>query len=390
MPLPDITRSLPATARSAVTQRVTTPEQTPVTGARPRPARRGRAIAGVTAAAVTAAVLAAAPAVAAAPRPPLRYHTFNVPGSTATEVIGINDKGVFTGVYVPQGHPNVVAGYIDARGRITSFTYPAPAYYTHSVAINNQGTAVGFSQHGHGPVQGWLRSPSGTFTPINDPLAGTGNNQGTEAQSVNDHSVVAGVYITSGDVSHGFVYRSGHFTTVDVPRGFYGKPYRGSGIFGINNAGVMVGAYNPSRTNVTLGYAETPGQFTSITGPGAGTQPGDATYANAISNTGVIAGTSNGPSGVSHGWVLAGCAFTLLHDPHAAGAFGAAPEGINRHGVVVGIYLDARGYPHVHGFLVATGITGAAPHSPCPPAAPVRPGGVTRVTPAYRLALPAR
>jgi hypothetical protein len=118
---------------------------------------------------------------------------------------------------------------------------------------------------------------------------------------------------------------------------------------------------------VIVGYVDTAGHFTSITGPGAGTRPGDATYANAISNTGVIVGTSNGPSGAQHGWVLSGSRFTTLHDPHATGAIGTMPEGINRHGVVVGIYLDARG--RSHGFLVATAITGAASPPPSPPAA---------------------
>jgi hypothetical protein len=273
------------------------------------------------------------------------------------ERAGHGHRGVFTGDYVAKNKPNALAGYIDAHGRITSFTYPTPTYYTHSIGINNQGTAVGFSQHGHSPCRGWLRSPSGRFTPLNDPAAGTGAGQGTEPQTINDHGVVAGFYRTSSDVFHGFVYRSGHFTTVDVPHAFYGKRASGSEITGINNAGVMVGVDTPRAKEVIVGYVDTAGHFTSITGPGAGTRPGDATYANAISNTGVIVGTSNGPSGAQHGWVLSGSRFTTLHDPRATGAIGTTPEGINRHGVVVGIYLDARG--RSHGFLVATGITGA-------------------------------
>src|SRR5262249_39071780 len=49
----------------------------------------------------------------------------------------------------------------------TAFFHPTSAFATHSVDINDHGAVAGFSQHGHGPYQGWLRSPSGRFTPIN-------------------------------------------------------------------------------------------------------------------------------------------------------------------------------------------------------------------------------
>jgi hypothetical protein len=345
----------------------------------------------ITAAAVTVAGLAAAPAAVAAPAAPLVYHTFNVPGSIETEVIGINDSGVLTGDYVAKDNEHVLAGFIDAHGHITSFTYPSPAYFTHSIGINNGGTAVGFSQDRHTHLyQGWLRSPSGQFTPINDPAAGTGANQGTQAQTINDHGVVVGVYESSTGAVHGFTYHSGHYTTLHVPHAFYGKPGYGVGITCNNNADAMVGWVTPTANNVVEGLVDTTGHVTTFTGPGAGTRTGDATFANAISNTGAIVGTSNGPTGVSHGWVLSGSHFTTLADPHATGAFGTTPEGINRHGAVVGVYLDSHGL--VHGFLVATGITGAASPVPARPAAtghtPAR--QATRRPQAYRTAMPAR
>jgi hypothetical protein len=349
--------------------------------------------AGVTGAAVTAAILATAPAVAALPAaaPSLVYRTFNVPGSIATELIGINDSGVLTGDYVAKNNEHVLAGFIDARGHITSFTYPSPASYTHSIGINNAGAAVGFSQNRHTHLyQGWLRSPAGHFTPLNDPAAGTGANQGTQADTINDHGVVVGVYITSTGAVHGFRYQSGQYATITVPHAYYGKPGYGVGIACNNNAGAMVGWVTPTASNVVEGLVDTAGNVTTFTGPGAGTRPGDATFANAISNTGAIVGTSNGPSGASHGWVLSGTRFTTLADPHATGAFGTAPEGINRHGVVAGVYLDTHGLPH--GFLVNTGITGAASPVPARSAAsgPTPASGTTGMAPVYRTALPAR
>jgi len=345
----------------------------------------------ITATAVTVTALAAAPAATAAPAAPPVYHTFNVPGAIATEVIGINDNGVLTGDYVVKDNKQqALVGFIDAHGHITSFNYPTP-YWTKSVGINNAGTAVGFSLNRHTHLyKGWLRSPSGQFTPINDPAAGTGANQGTQVDTINDHGVVVGVYVTSTGAIHGFSYHAGHYTSITVPHAYYGKPGYGVGIGCNNNAGAMVGWVTPSGKNVVEGLVDTAGHITTFTGPGAGAQPGDATYANAISNTGAIVGTSNGPTGVSHGWVLSGSHFTTLADPHATGAFGTTPEGINRHGAVVGVYLDSHGL--VHGFLVATGITGAASPVPARPAAtghtPAR--QATRRPQAYRTAMPAR
>jgi hypothetical protein len=366
----------------------------PMTTVRMRPPRRWRTVAGVIAVTAAAALLVTAPAAVAAPARQLRYQTVNLPGAITTVPIGINDKGVFTGVYVPEKKPREGVGFIDAHGHVTSFTYPAPDFVTESEGINNRGTVVGFSQHGHSPYQGWLRSPSGRFTPLTDPLAGTGAFQGTFPEGVTDHGVVAGDYFTSRNILHGFVWRAGRFTTVDVPHGFYGKPDWGSGINGINNAGVIVGYYTPSRKNVVVGSVDSAGQVFSFTGPGGGTRPGYFTFAEAISNTGAIAGQGVGPRGVHDGWVLSGFRFTTVKDPNATtapskvGDSGTLPYGINRYGVVVGEYFDAR---HIgRGFLVRTGITGGA--SLPPPSAPgatgpAPVGGAAGLAPGPRIAL---
>jgi hypothetical protein len=325
----------------------------------------------VLAAMAGAAVLAAAPAAVASPAQQLRFRTINVPGAAATELLAINDFGVLAG------------GYQDATGwhafiktarHITRFSYPRSSY-TIASSIDDQGTASGWYQRSDGSYAGLVRSPAGQLTPLSDPRAGTGANQGTIATAVNDRGTVVGLYITSANIEHGFVYRSGRFATVDVPGGFYGKPGWGSYINDLNNAGVMVGEYTPSNDNVVEGYVETPGRhYFSFTAPGAGTRPGYRTEPESISGTGVIAGDTLGPSGIYHGWALSGFRYTPINDPLATTIpakgrnGGTFPTVINRHGVLVGTYFDAR---HVeHGFLVRTGLTQAATIPRTPPATP--------------------
>lgn len=339
-------------------------------------ARHAKATWCLLAATAAAALLTAAPAALAAPTRHLRFHTIEVPGSIVTELFGINDHGAFVGIYTPKTKPLHTPGFIEANGHITSFSYPHRLSYTLPFGINNQGTVVGYHIRNNYSFGGFLRSPSGHFIPLNDPLAGTGEYQGTAPVSVNDHGVVAGYYVTPRDVYHGFVYRAGRFTTVNVPGAFYNKRFSGSGIDGVNDAGVMVGFYTPSRQSVVEGYIESPsGHFFSFVGPGAGTRPGDSTFPEAISNTGAIAGVGSGPRGVEHGWVLSRFRYTMIKDPRATtapskgGFSGTTAFGINRHGTVVGGYWTLPRH-FVHGFLVRTGITGATTVQSGTPLAP--------------------
>src|SRR5437773_10864107 len=61
--------------------------------------------------------------------------------------------------------------------------------------------------------------PDGTFTVFDAPGAGTGPNQGTIADNINPAGVIAGDYIDSSSVYHGFVPPADGtaITTLDAP-----------------------------------------------------------------------------------------------------------------------------------------------------------------------------
>ena len=109
-----------------------------------------------------------------------------MPGSTATSVIGINDRGEAAGTYV------------DAAGDRHGFVLSGGVYTTLDVPA-----ADGF----------------------------------TVAQGINNAGQVAGLYRDEDGTSHGFVLYKGAYTTVDVPGAFWTE------IYSINAAGEIVGAY---------------------------------------------------------------------------------------------------------------------------------------------------
>ena len=90
------------------------------------------------------------------------------------------------------------------------------------------------------------------------------------------------------------------------------------------------------------GFVYNNGTFTTLNVPGA-----NATYANAISNSGEVAGTYTDSSFTAHGFVYDNGTFTTLNAP---GANGTLPTAINDRGDVAGEYNDSIG---AHGFLAS-------------------------------------
>src|SRR5947209_3681680 len=86
------------------------------------------------------------------------------------------------------------------------------------------------------------------FTTVDDPLgvpcvdilAGDG------PFGVNSSGVIVGVYFDSAGRSHGYVYRSGIFTTVDHPNAG-SSAGQGTFLVSINNRGVIGGTYTDAN-----------------------------------------------------------------------------------------------------------------------------------------------
>jgi len=138
-----------------------------------------------------------------------------------------------------------------------------------------------------------------------------------------DNSIV-GSFGEGQSRTHGFLYRRGECTLLDVP-GIY--------VFeanGINTARHIVGGLSDSGGQ--HGFLLKDEQFTIIDYPDASTH---ATTLNGINNRGHIVGTFTTQGGSIHGFVYAGGSFTEIYYPDSVSTWA---QGINQAGVVVGFY----------------------------------------------------
>ena len=227
----------------------------------------------------------------------------NFPGSTQTQVTGLNDRGVTVGFWSDMNTANqqndnfgfywlngrfhnvnfptrdnstppvnqllgvndqdvAVGFYNDANGNSHGYTFGIHGGWFHRVtinrassvtaaAINNSDDVAGFFTNAKGAVDGFLHTARGrTYT-----LAYPGASM-TQALGVNDFREVVGVYtVGSGNnaVTHGFTWTPERgFRTVNDPHGAGGAT-----VNGVNDSGDIVGFYTDSAGN-TDGFAAVP------------------------------------------------------------------------------------------------------------------------------------
>ncbi len=281
-----------------------------------------------------------------------------------TEAIAICPTGQVAGFYA--GYSNSIHAYVRATdGTIT--TLDAPGAGTGAGAIplpgNNPGTyavagdacglVAGYFIDSRNVAHGYLRAADGTLTVFDVPHAGTGNGQGTFAGNMSmSGEVIAGGYVDSTGMNHGFLRASnGTVTEFDVPAAATG-PGLGTTTFWaqcVNPAGAMTGGYY-DQNGAIHGYLRNPdGTITTFDAPGAGTGSGQGTYTWAINPAGTTAGASQDNNGVYHGLLRTADGKITIYDIKGAGTGagqGTQAEGINPSGVIEGYYTDANNVSH--------------------------------------------
>lgn len=239
---------------------------------------------------------------------------------------------------------------------------------------------------------------AGTLTPIPDYPGATDN---TSVLAINDNLEIAGGYVSSDGVEHGFYGPlGGTYTSFDIGTGgTYARAIGSDGtILAINNTDAFssfsdVGQYEISPggtvTQVTLGGVPAGGIVQGINSNGtfvgevwgpssaAGYTGTNAAYTSPITLPGISTSfvrprsinDSNEIVGfyigsISHGFVLEkGIAKTVNYvvtDPNLISAYGSTVtgtylEGVNNAGLITGVWMDANYNPHA--FLLSPDLT---------------------------------
>jgi hypothetical protein len=159
------------------------------------------------------------------------FHNFDVPGSTWTIVLGLNNAGDFAGSDIPSS--GVQSGFVSIGGVITEFTV-AGSTNTLAYQINDRNQAAGYYIDVSGITHGYYRDSDGSiFAPI-DPAGSTG----TIVFGNNNKNWIVGRYPDASGVTHGFVFiPPDQYVTYDFPGSTF------TSLNGINKRGLIVGRY---------------------------------------------------------------------------------------------------------------------------------------------------
>jgi PEP-CTERM motif len=276
------------------------------------------------------------------------FVTIDVAGAYGTDVYGINDNGLVSGLSFNSS--GVSTGFLYNQGSLTSYTAPLPgggnAVDTEFYQVNNAGQ-VAVSYYGADGIYhaATYNSVAGTWSYIPDIPGYAGNLAG----GINNNGLVVGDAFTTINQSTatylggvGWSYNGAYSPLFTAPGS--APANGGTATYSVNDAGQIVG-YAIDSSGIYHGYVKTGSSFTTLDFPGAAQFGG--TVANGINNAGVVTGYYyNDSSGDFSGFTWQNGVFTTLNFP---GALDTAITAINDRGDLAGYYVDANG--NLEGFV---------------------------------------
>ena len=282
--------------------------------------------------------------------------SFDAPGSMYTNPIAINDEGTIIGYYCDDS--GICRGFVrNIDGTITTFDIAGNVCFgVFPGAIDPDGTITGGYYDENCDPHGFVRDRSGTIT-----IFDASGDVNTFPSSINPRGEIAGSWFDLHGEPHGFVRdRFGASTIFDVPGGTRTAefpPFFGP-IASINPKGEIAGAYfqpDPNQEGYRGFLRKLDGTFetfaSSLDGPCC-----TWTWAIGLTPDGTIAGyqnrIDNGDYGRFRGYVRGHDGSITLFDAPGAGTDpfeGTYTQAINPAKVVAGFFSD----PDfgVHGFL---------------------------------------
>lgn len=220
------------------------------------------------------------------------YTSFDPLGSIRTQPQSINSAGQISGVYTTSGTDMDVAFLRDSMGNFVTFGGPGSCGdLVLNAVLSASGEIAGTCTYNDGTYKYFIRSASGILTEYGNPFGGAV----IYMSAINDHNVLAGYYIDTAGLAHGFWGDTSTIHSFDYPGAMFTVPT------GINLAGTITGYYS-GADGVRHGFVrDRLGNLTSFDDPHAGTQ---GTTPTAINRAGQITGQFVGPYyDVAHGFL---------------------------------------------------------------------------------------
>ncbi len=204
------------------------------------------------------------------------------------------------------------------------------ASFTDASGINNRGEIVGSFSDGQG-FHGYIFR-RGDFTKLDVAVQGAL----TFALGINERGQVSGTYRSQG-LFHGFLWDRGTFTDIDAPNADE------TFLHVINNSGQIVGHSRRDLFALARAFLWDNGNFTFLNIPGV-LVVGRNRHSLGLNDRGQVVGSFQS-LGVDHGFLLDNGVLTQIDVP---GAVATHASGINNRGQVVGSYFDAFSVEHAY------------------------------------------
>ena len=256
------------------------------------------------------------------------FTRIDVPGAVATYADGNVTHRVVGEFDDADGNTH---GFVMRNGEFTQFDVPGADGYTSINGINGSGDRAGI-YFADDRFYGYFWS-RGVVTTLDPP-----DSNFSVASFVNAKGEVVGYSRKDLEPRHGFVWRDGVFSPVDVP----GASSRGTRPIGNNNRGQVVGGYGDPDGHLH-GFLLSGGEYTTFAAPGS-TDGDGFTWPQGINDYGQIVGFYAKADGVDHGFVMSKSGFTTIDVPDS---LWTDIYSVDAKGNIVGAFEDASG---VHGF----------------------------------------
>jgi hypothetical protein len=268
---------------------------------------------------------------------------------TFNQLLGFNNGGIIAGYFGSgaAGHPN--KGYVLVRTRagfrIMNENFPGSTQ-TQVTGLNDNGVTVGFwsTQNTASMANNnfgfyWL---NGRFHNVNFPTGDNASPPVNQLLGVNDSDIAVGFYTNGQGSNRGYEYniRTRQFYRVLVPGASAGTSGPSLTAAAINNNGDVAGFYNKTSSQVDGFLKLRSGRFITLAYPGA-----SMTQATGVNDFQEVVGTytvGTGSSAVTHGFTWTPQrGFKSVDDPQGVGA--TTVNGVNDRGDIVGFYTDKAG-----------------------------------------------
>jgi probable HAF family extracellular repeat protein len=257
------------------------------------------------------------------------FTTISFCDSCSTLPIGINDKGLVSGLYFDAD--GNLHGFLVRNDNYRSFDVPG-ALFTEAGRSNERGQIAGDYLAADGIDRPFVRNLNGSFSLRN----GAPGASVTYGNDINNRGDVLGWFTLDPNGQTGFqgyVLRGNTFIlTFSYPEADVTNTYA----IGFNQAGTIVGSFTTTTAGVEHGFVRRAhGNFQQLDFPGS-----VQTEALGINDDGDIVGRYQDTQGTQHGFLLRDGHFTSIDAPPGPDTFAF---GINERGKIVGFTVSASG-----------------------------------------------